>query len=193
MIDAAYEEVLDELRNGEPRPELHWLEGQILIAQGNRASGIEELARAFVLSEDLEWILQGYPLEPRLARAVPSAARWARFALDAVGARLEGDTARERLLLLDAARQLPDRALYLGIARIERGRGSELEVFALERALRGSRWVEGHMRLARAHREKGDLVAARRTLERLLDEDANCSEALELVAELDRLLAQMAA
>ena len=185
------QEKLDRHETGEPRPDFHYMKSRIHLRAGEHAEALTELVRAMLVSDEVAFLVANYPPRPPLARTVPSLPRWARLALEALGARLDGDVVLERRRLLEALHEAQEeRSLYLAVARLERGQGSDLEVFALENALLGSDWREGHLRLARAYREREELGAARGTLRRLLSHDPDCFDALKALSELGRVIAE---
>jgi hypothetical protein len=176
---------------GEPRPDLHHIRACLLLDAGERLAALTELVRALLLSEEIAFLVSHRRLRRPLARLVPSLERWARLALEAVKARLDGETLLERRLLLEALREAPEeRSIFLSLCRLERGSASDLEVFALEEALEGSDWPDGHLRLAQAYREREEFARASRTLHRLLDQHTDFLDARRALADLDRFLNQ---
>jgi hypothetical protein len=130
-------DLFDGIRKREPREDELLVEGRDLVYLRVRhlADPPADLVRGLVVTESpvgLGRLLAAFAGLERIALAP-----WMRKALGSVCARLRGDAAREKQLLLEAVRGHADElALFVGLARNQRGTGSEVELFALRQCVR---------------------------------------------------------
>jgi hypothetical protein len=128
------------------------------FAEGARRPSIEDLIRTRLVRGTSRG-----PFLDETARRGESIGSWTLFAQSALHARSAHDRQGERGFLLAAIRLAPrELSLFLALARLEWGSSSDLEIFALENALRlAGRWTRGEERLVEARDEIGEPETSR--------------------------------